>query len=106
MRSGAGAVCPRSRRLECLLDFFTRDLLASEAGRAELRVAFPAFGAAFGATFGVAAHAVPAVRSSARLAVIEVRSFIQPRSSKVRHLSDDYLSMLRPSIPQKVARRQ
>src|ERR1700682_8597 len=76
MRSGAGAFCPRSRRLECLLDFFTRDLLPGEAaGLAELAVALSL------APGHVAAHAVPAVRSSAKPAVIGVRSFIQPRLS-------------------------
>ena len=81
MRSGAGAFCPGSRRLECLLDFLRRDLLAADAaGLAELRVALPvglpaglpgAFAGADGAD-----HATPAVRSSARPAVIDVRSLI------------------------------
>src|SRR5690348_16902781 len=72
MRSGAGAFCPRSRRLECLLAFFPRALPAAEAaGLAELRVAFPGV--------DVADHAVPAVSSSARPAIIDVRSLIQPR---------------------------
>lgn len=69
MRSGAGAFCPRSRRLECLLDFFTRALLAAEgAGFAALRVAFPD---AEGAD-----HTAAAARSNARAAVIDVRSLI------------------------------
>src|SRR5258706_16132039 len=72
MRSGAGVFCPRSRRLECLLDLFPRDLLPT-AGFAELRVAF-----AGGAE---ADHTAPAVSSSARPAVIDVRSLIQPRLS-------------------------
>src|ERR1700732_624970 len=74
MRSGAGAFCPRSRRLECLLDFFTRDLLPPEAAvLAGLRVAFPvAFVGADGAD-----DATPAVRSSARPTVIDVRSLIE-----------------------------
>ena len=82
MRSGAGAFCPGSRRLECLLDFFKRDLLAAEAaGLAELRVALPvglpaAFPGAFAGADG-ADHATPAVRSSARPAVIDVRSLIE-----------------------------
>src|ERR1700730_2405108 len=76
MRSGAGTFCPRSRRLECLLDFFTRDLLPAEAeDLAGLRVAFPA---AFAGADGVD-DAAPAVRISAKLAVIDVRSLIQPR---------------------------
>lgn len=82
MRSGAGAFCPGSRRLECLLDFFKRDLLAAEAaGLAELRVALPvglpaAFPGAFAGADG-ADQAAPAVRSSARPAVIDVRSLIE-----------------------------
>jgi hypothetical protein len=77
MRSGAGAVCPRSRRLECLPDFFTRDLPAAEAaGFAELRVLF--------APVNAAEH-VPAVRSSAKPAVIDVRSLIQPRRLRYRY---------------------
>jgi hypothetical protein len=81
MRSGAGAFCPGSRRLERLLDFFTRDLLdADAAGRAELRVALPAalpagFPAALAGEDG-ADHAAPAVRISAKPAVIDVRSLI------------------------------
>jgi len=67
MRSGAGTFCPRSRRLECLLDFFARDLLAD--GFAALRVALAS-------TADVAEHAVPAVRSSAKPAVIDVRRLI------------------------------
>src|SRR6266404_5236161 len=82
MRSGAGAFCPGSRRLECLLDFFTRDLLPAEAaGLAKLRVALPAgFPVAFPVGFPAADgadQAVPAVRSSARPAVIDVRSLIE-----------------------------
>lgn len=77
MRSGAGVFCPGSRRLECLLDFFTRDLpAAGVAGRAELRVALPPFPAAFAGADG-ADHAAPAVRSSAKPAVIDVRSLIE-----------------------------
>src|SRR5260221_12368923 len=72
MRSGAGVFCPRSRRLECLLDLFPRDLLPT-AGFAELRVAF-----AGGAE---ADHAAPAASSSAKPAVIDARSLIQPRLS-------------------------
>src|ERR1700730_3702604 len=85
MRSGAGAFCPFSRRLECLLDFFTRDLLPAEAeDLAGVRVAFPvAFPGA-----DVADHAVPAVRSSARPAVIDVRSLIQPRLCLYREHRD------------------
>src|SRR6266849_9288327 len=72
MRSGAGAFCPRSRFLECLLDLFTRDLAAAErgAGFAALRAPF--------APVNAAEH-VPAVRSSAKPAVIDVRSLIQPQ---------------------------
>src|SRR5258706_12348302 len=83
MLSGAVAFWPVSRRLECLLDFFTRDLLAAAdaAGLAELRVALPvglaaAFPAAFPGADG-ADNAVPALRSSARPAVIDVRSLIE-----------------------------
>src|SRR5579859_1455901 len=78
MRSGAGAFCPRCRRLECLLDFLTRDLpttgdlgLAARAG-----------------LLGVEAdHAAPAVSSSARPAAIDVRSLItQPQLPCRNHL--------------------
>jgi hypothetical protein len=68
--------------LDCLLDFFTRDLLAADAaGRAELRVALPVgFPAGFPAAFpgaDGADQAVPAVRSNARPAAIDVRSLIE-----------------------------
>src|SRR5260370_16542085 len=74
MRSGAGAFCPGCRRLECLLDFFTRDLAPAErvAGFAALRAPL--------APVNAAEH-VPAVRSSAKPAVIDVRSLIRPRLS-------------------------
>lgn len=88
MRSAAGAFCPRSRRLECLLDLFVRDLLA--AGFAALRVGL--------AGADVAEYAVPAIRSSARPAVIDVRSLIQPRSSyiaKRRHSAIELLLVFR-----------
>ena len=88
MRSGAGAFCPGSRRLECLLDFLTRDLLAAEAaGRAALRVALPVgFPAAF-AGADRAHHAVPAVSSNAKPAVIDVRSFMQAPTISVATIS-------------------
>src|SRR5258707_13951329 len=72
MRRGAGTFCPRPPRLECL-DLFRRDLPAEAAGFAELRVAFPGV--------EVAHHAVPAVSTSARPAVIDSRSLIYPRLS-------------------------
>src|SRR5258706_13672558 len=83
MRSGAGAFGPGSRRLECLLDFFTRDLLAAAdaAGLAELRVALPVgLAAAFPADFpgaDGADNALPALRNSARADEIDVRSLLQ-----------------------------
>src|SRR5258708_27612732 len=82
MRSEAGAFWPGSLRLERLLDFFRRDLLAEgAAGLAEVRVvlaaALPAgFAAAFAGADG-ADQATPAVSSSAKPAVIDVRSLIQ-----------------------------
>src|SRR5438309_1573922 len=69
MRSGAGAFCPGSRRLECLLDFLTCALPLAEArGFTALRVGL----------LGVdgADHTVAAVRSSASPAMIDVRSLI------------------------------
>src|SRR6267154_705083 len=69
MRSGAGAFCPGGRRLECLLDFFTRALPAAEAfGFEALRVGL----------LGVdgADHTVALVRSSAKPTRIDVRSLI------------------------------
>src|SRR6266436_2133850 len=86
MRSGAGVFWPRSRRLECLVDFFPRDLPAEEAaGFAELRVAFP----------GVegADHAVPAVSTSARPAVIDFRSLMQPRLSIISAARDSAIEL-------------
>src|SRR5258705_6800153 len=69
MRSGAGAFCPGCRRLERLLDFFTRALPAAEAfGFEALRVGL----------LGVdgADHTVALVRSSARPTRIDVRTLI------------------------------
>ena len=69
IRSGAGAFCPGCRRLECLPDFFTRALVAAETrGLAAPRVGL------LGADG--ADHAVAAANSSAKLSVIDVRSFI------------------------------
>src|SRR6266404_284904 len=69
MRSGAGAFCPGCRRLECLLDFFTRALPAVEARGFEA----PRVG-----LLGVdgADHTVAPVRSSAKPTIIDVRSLI------------------------------
>src|SRR5712675_352695 len=69
MRSGAGAFCPFSRCLECLLTFFARALLAAEARGFEA----PRVG-----LLGVdgADHTVAPVRSSAKPTIIDVRSFI------------------------------
>src|SRR6266404_6651621 len=92
MRSGAGAFCPGSRRLERLLDFFKRDLPAADAaGLAELRVALPvglpaAFPGAFAGADG-ADQAVPAVRSSAKPAVIDVRSLIEASTISIATIS-------------------
>src|SRR6267378_3938698 len=69
MRSGAGAFCPGCRRLERLLDFFTRALPAAEAfGFEALRVGL----------LGVegADHTVALVRSSAKPTRIDVRTLI------------------------------
>src|SRR5258705_3392640 len=88
MRSGAGAFCPGSLRLECLLDFFTRDLLAADAaGRAALRVGLlAAFPGAFAGADG-ADQATPAVRSSAKPAVIDVRSLIEASTISIATIS-------------------
>src|SRR5258707_15645829 len=68
MRSGAGAFCPGCRRLERLLDFFTRALPAAEAfGFEALRVGLGVEGAE---------HTVALVRSIARPTRIDVRTLI------------------------------
>jgi hypothetical protein len=67
------------------MDFFTRDLLPAEAeDLATVRVAFPvAFGGADGAD-----DATPAVRSSTKPAVIDVRSLIEASTNLYREGRD------------------
>src|ERR1700682_607958 len=73
MRSGVGAFCPRSRRLECLLERFALAALPAEA-----REGFD------GALFGFAGRdpantPLPLANSSAKVTRIVARTFIQPR---------------------------
>src|SRR5579859_6046757 len=76
MSSGAGAFCPGWRRLECLLVFLPWDLLEAElVGFTALRAGFAGF-----AGLEAAEYATPAVSSTAKPAVIDLRSLIvQPR---------------------------
>src|SRR5256885_9201354 len=84
MRSGVGFSCPRSRRLECLLDFFPRAALP--AGLAE------ALDGVLLAALDAAPTLVPAAKSSAKPAKSTLLSFIQPR------LDIDIASSFEPAI--------